>query len=184
MGSVADIVRDDSTDVPTSTTSFTVFLPLQRSHHVWNQPAFCDPMGNVTLVPWKCGQLLVWDTTCLDTFTPSYRQQATSAAGKIAAAAEESKAGKYAHLDQVYMYVCNPVTIETSGVLGPHTAAFLKELGRRIHQETGEAKSSAYLLKCLSVAVQRGECSGCDGNLQPSLETLPLFNYITISFFM
>ena len=27
----------------------------------------------VTLAPWKCGQLLVWDATCPDTFAPSYR---------------------------------------------------------------------------------------------------------------
>ena len=119
----------------------------------------------MTLVPWKCGQLLVWDATCPDTFAPSYRRQATSAAGKIAAAAEELKAGKYAHLDQVYLF--NPVAIETSGALGPHTAAFLKDLGRRIHQETGEARSSSYLLQRLSVAVQRGNAAAVMGTCSP-----------------
>ena len=119
----------------------------------------------MTLVPWKCGQLLVWDATCPDTFAPSYRRQATSAAGKIAAAAEELKAGKYAHLDQVYLF--NPVAIDTSGALGPHTAAFLKDLGRRIHQETGEARSSSYLLQHLSVAVQRGNAAAVMGTCSP-----------------
>ena len=77
----------------------------------------------MTLVPWKCGQLLVWDATCSDSFTLSYRHLATSA-GKVAAAEEEMKLGKYAHLSQAYLF--NLVTIETTGALGPCTAAFLK----------------------------------------------------------
>ena len=40
-------------------------------------------------MPWKCGKLLVWDATCPDTFAPSYVSQATTAAGEVAAQAEE-----------------------------------------------------------------------------------------------
>ena len=37
---------------------------------------------SMTLVPWKCGQLLVWDATCPDSFALWHRPLATSAAGK------------------------------------------------------------------------------------------------------
>ena len=49
----------------------------------------------VTLAPWKCGQLLVWDATCPDTFAPSYRTHATSEPGRVAALAEDRKVDKY-----------------------------------------------------------------------------------------
>ena len=35
----------------------------------------------VTVVPWRCGKLLVWDATCPDTLAPSYSSRATLAAG-------------------------------------------------------------------------------------------------------
>ena len=44
-----------------------------------------------TVVPWSRGQLLVWDATFPDTLATSYRCQATCAAGKVTAAAEERK---------------------------------------------------------------------------------------------
>ena len=34
-----------------------------------------------TLVPWKCGKLLVWDATCVDTYAPSYSRVASQEAG-------------------------------------------------------------------------------------------------------
>ena len=51
-------------------------------------------------------------------------------------AAEERKISKYSHLGQAYLSVS--VVIETLGVFGPKTLAFVRELGRRTHQETGE----------------------------------------------
>ena len=81
------------------------------------------------------------------------------------------KVGKYAQLDQAYFF--NPVAMETTGTLGPRTAAFLKELGRRIHQETGKARSSAFLLQHLSVAVQRGNAAAVMGTCGPHLRLYP-----------
>ena len=31
----------------------------------------------ITVVPWSCSKLLVWDATCLGTFAPSYLPEAT-----------------------------------------------------------------------------------------------------------
>ena len=53
---------------------------------------------------------------------------------------EDRKISKYAHPDQAYLFV--PVVIDTLGVFGPKTPAFVRELGRRIHQETGEMATS------------------------------------------
>ena len=50
---------------------------------------------SMSLTPWSAGGPLVWDATCPDTFTVSYRVQATSGAGKVAELAEEMI---YSHL--------------------------------------------------------------------------------------
>ena len=38
----------------------------------------------VSIVPWKCGQLLVWDATCPDIFAPSYSTIAAHQVGAVA----------------------------------------------------------------------------------------------------
>eukprot|EP00731_Ephydatia_muelleri_P000326 Em0001g326a len=58
------------------------------------------------------------------------------------------------------------VAIETSGVFGPKTTEFLKELGHRLRQVSGEANSFAYLTQRLSVAVQRGNAASVLGTIK------------------
>ena len=115
------------------------------------------------MVPWKYGKALVWDATCPDTFAPSYRALATSSNGAVAAAAEERKLAKYANLDHAYSFV--PVAIETLGVIGPKSLSFIRDLGHRIQQRSGEVKSLTYLLQRLSVAVQRGNAISVMGSI-------------------
>ena len=135
-------------------------------------PSHLDPSGlyhddgkrpdGITVVPWECGKLLVWDATCPDTFAPSYLSSATREAGAVAALAEVRKKDRYAHLDCTHSFT--PVAIETSGVIGPESMAFLKDLGRRLARVTGEEKSTSYLLQRLSVAVQRGNTASVLGS--------------------
>ena len=66
----------------------------------------------IALVPWKSGRLLVWDTTCPDTFASSHLPSATREADAVAALAERSKQDKYAALNQHHIFT--PV-IETAG---------------------------------------------------------------------
>ena len=66
------------------------------------------------------------DATCPDTFTVSYRVRATSGAGKVAELAEEMI---YSHLIPTYFFI--PVSVKSSGAIGPSSMAFLKELVRR-----------------------------------------------------
>ena len=113
-----------------------------------------------TLVPWKCGKLLVWDATCVDTYAPSYSRVASEEAGAVADQAEKRKSDKYSNLDPntcmyMYMYLFAPIVIETSGMFGKQTLSFLKDLAC-VRKVSGEVKSFPYLLQRLAVAVQRG----------------------------
>eukprot|EP00731_Ephydatia_muelleri_P037505 Em0489g4a len=121
----------------------------------------------VSIVPWKCGQLLVWNATCTDTLAPSYSTIAAHQVGAVAQQAEDRKMHKYKHLP---MLLFTPVAIETSGVFGPKTTEFLKELGHRLRQVSGEANSFAYLTQRLSVAVQRGNAASVLGTIKMDSE--------------
>ena len=113
---------------------------------------------------------------CPDTFAPSYISSATSKAGAVAALAEERKKNiYYAHLDPSHSFT--PVAVETSGVVGPQSLAFLKDLGRRMRQVTGEERSLSYLriLQRVSVAVQRGNAASVLGTTGLAVQILPFF---------
>ena len=70
---------------------------IHRSFISGHIPSRLEPKGllrsdgkrpdGVTTVPWKCGKLLVLDATCPDTYAPTYANQATIAAGEVAALA-------------------------------------------------------------------------------------------------
>ena len=70
--------------------------------------------------------------------------QATTAAGDVAAHAEERKILKYRGLPVTHSFV--PVAIETTGVIGAWSLQFLKELGRRVCRQTSDPNSTSYLL--------------------------------------
>ena len=84
---------------------------------------------------------------------------------------------KYLKQDKVRLFneqpgcVFTPVDVETSGVLGPLSLIFLKELGHRVSVTTGDTKSYTSLLQRLSVAVQRGKVASIRGTL-PSFADL------------
>ena len=103
----------------------------------------------------------MWDATCPDTFAPSHRGHATRSTGCVGEQAEGKKAEKYAHLAPAYLF--QPVAIETSGAIGSRSRAFLRELGRRVGAQTGEARSTSYLFQRLSVAIQRGNAAAIMG---------------------
>ena len=71
---------------------------------------------------------------------------------------------KYKHLNSCYFFT--PVAIETSGVFGPKTMEFLKGLGHRLRQVSGEANTFAYLSQRLSVAIQHGNAASVLGTMK------------------
>ena len=74
-------------------------------------------------------------------------------AGAVAGHAEDRKKVKYSYLDGHPGICFTPTAYETSGVDGPLSQIFLKELGHRLSATTGDTKSYSYLLQRLSVAV-------------------------------
>ena len=65
-----------------------------------------------------------------------------------------------------------PVASETLGAFVPKTLSFMKELGMRIMVvETGDERAYSHLLKCFSVAMQRGNAAAALGTC---LDTSPL----------
>ena len=117
------------------------------------------------MVPWKNGKLLLWDATCPDTFAPSHSSLASGEAGAVAA--QVRKHSKYCHLDSSYTFV--PVAIETSGAVGTRSTEFLRELGYRLRQATGEVKASMYIYTSCNVSVwpYKGELCFRPGHYQP-----------------
>ena len=118
----------------------------------------------VSIIPWSSGKPLVWDATCIDTYAPSYQSLAAHAPGVVAARAESQKLEKYANLSHSHFFT--PIAIETTGVLGPKTFSFIKDLARRITRQSGDPKSTTYLFQRLSMAVQLGNAVSIMGSWQ------------------
>ena len=47
-----------------------------------------------------------------------------------------------------------PVAIETLGSYGPHALDFIKDIGRRIKESTGEKRATSYLMQAIGIAIQ------------------------------
>ena len=83
----------------------------------------------------------------------SHLDRTSFAAGATAEHAAELKMAKYADLLQYYDFVA--VAVETFGAWSTSALDFIKSLGRRITEVTGEKLETAYLLQRLSVTIQR-----------------------------
>ena len=89
--------------------------------------------------------------------------------------AEALKLEKYSNLTSSHFFT--PIAIESSGVFGPKTMSFIKDLGKRITRQSGDPRSTAFLLQRLSVAIQLGNAvSIAPGLLSPLLfDPIPYF---------
>ena len=77
----------------------------------------------------------------------------------------------------------HPVSIETSGSLGPKTRDFFYELSYRLCQATGEINSSSYLLQRLSTAVQRENMASVMGSIGHFAD-MDFFCYVVLLLYM
>ena len=91
----------------------------------------------------------------------------TSEPRVAAGSAEQRKRDKYKILAQTHHFA--PIVIETSGAFGCEALEFFAEGGRRIRALTQEAKSQAYLIQQVSMALQRGNTASVLGTTGPSL---------------
>ena len=130
-------------------------------------PSWLEPVGlhrtdrrkpdGVTVFPYSRGRCLTWDATCVDTFASTSVVGGAVAPGSAAAAAEARKRERYRGLTDRYRF--EPVAIETTGVLGPSTTAFVRELGLRVSAVTGEKRETEWLIQRLALAVVRGNAA-------------------------
>ena len=82
-----------------------------------------------------------------DTFAPSYLRLPLREAGAVAIQAEERKKKKYSCLSSTHLFT--PIAIEPSGVFGTEAISFVRELGLRLKNVTGEPASRHYLIQKL-----------------------------------
>lgn len=111
----------------------------------------------ITIFPFKRGKSLVWDATCVNTFSDSHLMECSISPGAAAEAAEKAKLRKYTGLCSTYEFC--PLAIETTGVLGSSFVHFIKMLGRRIAERTGEMRETAWLRQRISLAVVMGNAA-------------------------
>ena len=111
----------------------------------------------ITVFPFRQGRMLMWDSTCVNTFATTHIIDCASSAGAAARAAEDRKRQRYAALALRYDFA--PLAVETSGALGPAFSDLLQEIGKRIRQRSGEARETAWLRQRVSMAVARGNAA-------------------------
>ena len=136
---------------------------------------FKRPDG-LTLYPWAGGKNAVWDFTCRDTMCLSNVGGTSSEAGKAAQQAETSKFNTYRELATNYTVI--PVATETMGSWGPVGLKFIKDIGGRIAEATGEKRSKSFLFQAISIAVQRGNVSSVLGTTPDSKKLDEIFYFL------
>ena len=107
----------------------------------------------MTIYPWKNGRTMVWDFTYSDTIASSPIQISSAIPRKVAESAETAKLTKYRNLSTDYEVI--PIGVETFGFWGPNELRLIREIGKKIAQETGEPRSTSFLLQAISMAIQR-----------------------------
>ena len=96
-------------------------------------------------------------------------------AGRAAVDAENDKNYKYRELARNYIFI--PVATETMGSWGPAGLSFVKEIGQRITDCTGDKRSTSFLFQSISMAIQRGNITSIRGTV-PNTRTLDELFYL------
>ena len=141
-----------------------------ESAHV---PTILEPQGvsrtdgkrpdGMTIFPWRMGKCMVWDFTCSDTFAPSHLEVSSNHFGKVAERAEQAKLTKYEQLERDFEIV--PICVKTMGPWGPSGLKFVREIDRRISEESGEPRSTVFLMQAIGMAIQRGNAASVLGTV-------------------
>ena len=118
---------------------------------------------------------MIWDFTCADSLAASHIAGTSQQAGRAAQQAESRKHATYQDLKATYHFI--PVAVETLGPWGQEALKFIKDLGARISELTGEKKSTNYLFQALGMANQRGNAISISGTV-PSARKLDEIYYL------
>ena len=137
---------------------------VKRSLNATGLPSWLEPVGlnsgdgkrpdGITVFPFTGGKSLCWDATCGDTFAKTAINETSHNPGFVADRAEERKREFYRGLESRYRF--EPVSVETTGVIGKSTSKFLAEIGRRMAHCSGDRRETAWLRQRISIAIMRG----------------------------
>src|SRR6218665_356047 len=105
--------------------------------------------NGLTLIPWRGGCSLVWDTTIIDTVAPSYLH--ATKAGAAAELAATRKITKYDHLLDSHQFAS--VAFETLGPISNSGIDFIKDLGKCLTLNTEDIRETAFLFQRLSTTI-------------------------------
>ena len=116
---------------------------------------------------------MVWDYTCSDTLAACNINSSCITAGAVAEKAFRAKEAKYEALSAAYNFV--PVAMETAGPYAADSLQFIREVGKRLAEKTGETRSASFLLQGISIAVQRANSLCVLGTIPPSKNLSEVF---------
>lgn len=147
-------------------------------------PASLEPEGlsrddgkrpdGVTLIPWSKGRLLVWDSTCTDTFADSYIKRSAKVASSAAELAAHLKHGKHSYIKSLN-YEFLAFAVETMGPFSKEALDFTNTIGSELIKITGDRRAKDYLFQRLSLAIQRANVACIKGTLPPTTKLNEVF---------
>ena len=70
-----------------------------------------------------------------------------------------------------------PIAHETLGPWAPMGLKFIKDIGARMNDSTGESRSTSYLFQSISIALQRGNAASIAGTV-PNTKKLDEIYYL------
>ena len=120
---------------------------------------------------------MAWDYTCVDTLCDTYVLDSAREAGKAARIAETKKNNKYKDLTNNYAFI--PIVVETFGSWGQEGLKFVKEIGKKIQENTGEKRATSYLMQSLSMTIQRGNAASIMGTVGPTRKLDEIYDLVT-----
>ena len=137
--------------------------PLQRQEfqQPWKpvglESANSNRPDGVTIFPFSHGKSMCWDATVVDTFAKSAITDSAISPGSAAKKPEKRKISHYEGLGDRYQFF--PIALETTGVYGPETEGFIKQLGRRLRAYTDEVRQTQWLRQRISIAIAKGNAA-------------------------
>ena len=106
---------------------------------------------------------------------PSHIAKNSQEAASSSAQAEKKKLTHYEVLS--HKYIVMPVAMETLGPIAPMGMKFIKEVGSRIKDITGDKRSTVHLFQRLQINIQKGNAAAIAGTL-PSAKKLDEIYYL------
>ena len=72
-----------------------------------------------------------------------------------------------------------PIGVETFGPWGPEGMKLVKFIGRKVMEVTGEKRSTSFIFRSISMAIQRGNASCVLGTVPHSEGLDEIFEFVT-----